>query len=372
MVTKTNNKKYNVELNMVRGICVLIVIMVHLLTPIYNDFFVYFTSYILLVFFFLSGYFLKSQPFNEQFQKRLGTLVKQFTIYFSTISISCGIILIIKDGISVIELSRSILSELLGREFLNFFFPGVYTLTALHRPLTVNWFFFQLILATAISMPILGRCKNSIPRKAIYTIICLFISAILYSHFKRMPLQLQMLFFEVAIMIIGNIAHQLGIFSRSYISDNITRIELIAGLSLISCLLYIENPNPAMMSHGQIGSYNNIIDVVTALIQMIIGAVSLYETCILMRKSQTITKALDWIGSNSIEYVYMHMVFAWILSLFGMPIALDLVRTKNYTGSISQIIVLILLFIFNIFLCTVYSKLHTGLFMKHKKIADNT
>ena len=51
----------------------------------------------------------------------------------------------------------------------------------------------------------------------------------------------------------------------------------------------------------------------------------------------------------------MHMFFAWILSLFNIPLAMDFIHSSIYNGSIEQIILLFIIYLLNVGLCTLFS-----------------
>ena len=144
--------------------------------------------------------------------------------------------------------------------------------------------FFQIILTTLVTTPIIARCNGNIEKKSISALVLLILSSILYQNFHRLPLQVQMLCFESAIMIIGNICRQLKFFTKSYIPNFKTKILVIVLTGIFNVLLVIANPDMTRMALGQIGSFDNIIDIATNLLLLASGIIAFYELCVLLKR----------------------------------------------------------------------------------------
>ncbi len=351
------------EIDIMKGIAVLNVIAIHLWSSAVNSF-ESVIGFTLAGFFLVSGYFLKYKPNEKELIRRLRQILRPFLKYYLVIIISCGAILMLKGESTWMEFLRASVSELLGKEFLDIIAPGFYLKNALHRPLTVTWFFVQLCLSTTISVLILNFCKGKLEKVKVAIVLCLLLSMEGYYLFGSMPLQIQMTFSETAFMLIGYCAKEGGLLKKMTGISSAKKVLMITVGFCAEYIINLWNPGISFMSHGTMGS-KGALDVLTATCAVLIGSVSLYLLCGYLGRIKIVEKILTYVGRNSLDYVMLHMLIAWMAyRIFSIPIPMDYVKQASYHGDIFNDSWMFGIFILNLGVCTLWILLK-------KRIAKN-
>ncbi len=353
------------EIDMMKGIAVLNVVAIHLWTNVIDDFEVAnIIGFTLPAFFLISGYFLKYKPDEKEFFRRIGNILKPFLKYFLAIVILCGTVLCLKQESTWIELFRVSISELLGKDLLDWIAPGFYFRNGLHRALTVTWFFVQLLLATTMSFIILNLCKGKLNRVKMAIIVCVVFSMLGYFLVGHLPLQMQLTFAETAFMLIGYCIKEDALVEKI---KNVSTTNKIMGIIIGICIVYILNkwnPGITFLSHGTMGS-KGAVDVLTALCVVLIGSMSLYFICEYLCKIKIVETIVGYVGENSLDYVMLHMPIAWLAyHFFNIPIPLDYVRQASYQSNLYNSICMFGIFVVNLCICTIWIVLKKKLVKK--------
>lgn len=340
------------EFDILKGYLVLFVIAIHLLTNFITD--IKLTSWAgwqLPLFFFVSAYFMKTDPLKQQMKKRLLSVAKPLAICFLIFSVVVGIWCIATGTMTFTELGRSMVSEALGKPFLDLIAPEFYLKTELHTSMTTFWYYIQFIIACALSLPLLKWINGSIKKASVSVIVLLAFSCVCYGFGLILPFYLNMTAFEIAVIVLGNMAGRFKLHEKIYALDSWQRILLFFVTLAIAGALGLWNTGLSFMSHGELGT-RGAIDPICAFIEVGLGSVTMLILARWTAKVKPLKAFIGYFGDNMLDLVLIHMFVGWVLlKAFGLPITKDYFSTSAFTGSFAQCAQVVGIFALNMLIC---------------------
>lgn len=222
LTTKSSNTKRIDYIDLIKGVAIIGVVWSHTVHPQWYN-----VSYINALFFFLSGFFFKEEPFPQFINKKFRTILIPF-IFFYLLSYPFQIIVNLWDFHTLSNFDWKCILDVFGITGRNFLLVNV--------PL---WFIFCLFI-----MQFLYWCMNKITPKRYRTVIFLIITAIIIiwnNEIKNYPtnFMINKAVQWLPYFIIGNLfglklSHFLSNYKSNYIIILTTLIAFL-GLQAIPC-----------------------------------------------------------------------------------------------------------------------------------------
>ena len=322
----------NPAISITKGICILTVINTHLLSgvTIIELVLKYIMQAVLLYFFWISGYLTKQkdEPLRDQYAKRTVRLITPLITFFVVLYIPSAGYLLSKGINTVPELLRSGASELLGKNFMDFFFPGLYLKTGLHEVFLTFWFIRQFLLSTWIFLPFVPRVSRGTKEMLSVCLPLVAIGMALTAVWPDMPLEIHCSPILAALMLFGVYCRSADLFEKiPPLGSSIKDVVIFAAVLAVMAIVNSNSPYMTELSYGVFGKYG-----VWSILPALLSTLCLVYFLVTISKRLAgwkLFKPLVYIGDYTDIFMYFHMFFAVLFcGLTGCAYA------REYTGSL--------------------------------------
>lgn len=320
------SKKRNVEVDIVRGLAIILMVIGHVETPAAN--FIY--LFHMAVFFIASGYFYKSQA-SESLQSVFSYAIKKMKGLWLPYALWNAIFSLLRNifiDLNVYTNNVSIL-ETINSKFA--FVTEYWTV----RDIVIN-IIKGCILPGNVQM---GGALWFLATLLQISIAYCIIEFVLRKFIDAKHLKIGQLFVSIVLLGIGYILKIKGIYLfgiESFFScyclfyigmylhsseEKLTKLTAGKELAiLLICLIGLCILN----NFGSVGlGGNSYTDPIFMLLASLLGWLFLYEAAFLLKKNEAITKALSYIGKNTLPIVVLHFLAFKIVSLVGLLVCSD-------------------------------------------------
>ena len=330
--------KKNIELNIIKGLGILFVIIVHMMNAsgvsnilptavqtIVNSI----SVPVMTMFLIMSGYTYNpgERSMGENILRRLKRLLLPYYLYLIPILLTEIIIYLFIEKRSLAWFADGLIGVVFQYQSLHIFDTSISYVHPMFYPVLVGWFVFQLAVGYVLFVPLVQLIKD---KKSYFKLILACVSFALGALFYVLDLQgLNGEFFPTVckIFIIPNIFGTagfllLGYFLRDFkfmeFDDYSIKRKIITSLICLAYIVLICATDDNLYDYpigkwGAFGAFSYLTGPVYGLaLLLVLGILSS-----LIHKCEGVTKIILFLGDNTMDILLSHINIAFIIAYIG-------------------------------------------------------
>ena len=313
--------KRSAYVDMVKGIAIIVVVIIHLLAPCaVKNVFLHITEMLVYAFFFYAGFFYSpgKRTIREGLKARFKSLMVPFFAYslvFWAVGTVYMLIAKIETGMEALCCLRNFYGGCIwNRVIQNKFEWEYYSLGGRYPFLADFWFFLALMMAYIIFIPLGEYVLRKKPVALITALLMFALTGVLRAKAVDLPYNLQLIPFWVGLMMLGALSRPLKLMELPFMSGIKGWLISLATIAGSVAAAMMKDP-VSNVFRGNFGDEGEVRAMIISLLISLVFIWGLSNLCRLIEESGIRVKELTKVGTLSLYFFVYHMFFGWILSI---------------------------------------------------------